>query len=139
MLPAPAYLDASASVNFPFFSTVKYFTTWRKSYKYVVIYIFQYVQILQVGGLRSHHTCLEETQRSILWRKHEHVYYSLIADILLNLIMQNCAGNSCYLFLLSRPLKNKQTNKQNKNKNGKKMSSCSDLIRLKNYVLLKFM
>ena len=35
------------------------------------------------------------------------------------LIMQNCAGNSCYLFLLSR--KKKQTKKQTKRiKNGKK-------------------
>ena len=31
-LPAPAYLDSRASVNFPCFPTVKYFITSRKSY-----------------------------------------------------------------------------------------------------------
>ena len=31
-LPAPAYLDSWASVNFPCFPTVKYFITSRKSY-----------------------------------------------------------------------------------------------------------
>ena len=31
-LPALAYLDSWASVNFPCFSTVKYFITSRKSY-----------------------------------------------------------------------------------------------------------
>lgn len=44
-----------------------------------------------------------------------------MADILLNLIMQNCAGNSCYLFMLLRPFRK---NKKRKRKNGKKLTSC---------------
>ena len=78
-------------------------------------------------GLRSLHS-FEETQRSILWRKHEHVYYSLMADILFNLIMQNCAGNSCYLIYscYHDPSKKKQKNKTKQKREKNDLLQCSD-------------
>ena len=40
--------------------------------------------------------------------------------------MQNCAGNSCYLFLLSRPLKKKQANKQKQKREENDLLQCFD-------------
>ena len=41
--------------------------------------------------------------------------------------MQNCAGNSCYLFLLSRPLK-KTPNKQKQKQKQKQKREENDLL-----------